>query len=114
LTPLILNQMELLHKVQTELEKKGYDFSSEFWTDKMLGVLHDAVYATEKVLSGQERAESELRQLFKNNSDCYAATVRFGNDDSSTEVELTRAITEDRFIEIIKMITPLPELPTNE
>lgn len=49
--------MELLNKVKSKLEKKGYDFSSEFWTDEMLSVLYDAVYTTEKVLSGQEQAK---------------------------------------------------------
>lgn len=50
--------MELLNKVKSELEKKGYDFSSEFWTDEELTVLYDVVYATEKVLSGQECTET--------------------------------------------------------
>ena len=27
--------MDLLNKVKSELEKKGYDFSSEFWADRL-------------------------------------------------------------------------------
>jgi hypothetical protein len=41
--------MDLLNKVKKDLEQnKGYDFSSDFWTDELLGVLYDAVYATER------------------------------------------------------------------
>lgn len=53
-----------------------------------------------------QQREAELRQLFRNNSDCYAATGQFENDGSFTEGEVIQAITEDRFIEIIKLITP--------
>jgi len=42
--------MELLNKVKKDLESKGYDFESEFWTDELLTVLYDAVYSTEKIL----------------------------------------------------------------
>jgi len=43
--------MELLNKVKTELEKeKGYDFSDSMWTGEILSILHDVVFATEKVL----------------------------------------------------------------
>ena len=44
----------------------------------------------------------ELRQMFKNLSDCYADTGRFENDGSYSEGEVIQAITEDRFIEILK------------
>lgn len=41
--------MELLNKVKTDLQKnKGYDFSSDFWTDELFCILYDAVYSTEK------------------------------------------------------------------
>lgn len=66
--------MELLHKVQAELEKKGYDFSSEFWTDEMLTVLYDAVYTTEKVIRGQEHAEKpELKKSPTTYRECLEA-----------------------------------------
>ena len=43
--------MTFLNKVKTDLEKnKQYDFSSEFWTDELLGVLYDAVYSAKKIL----------------------------------------------------------------
>jgi hypothetical protein len=45
--------------------------------------------------------ELELRQLFKNLSDCYANTGRFENDGSYTEGEVVQAMTEDRFIEAL-------------
>ncbi len=46
--------------------------------------------------------ELQLRQLFKNLSDCYADTGRFENDGSYTEGEVIQAMTEDRFIEAMK------------
>jgi hypothetical protein len=46
--------------------------------------------------------ELELRQMFKNLSDCYADTGRFENDGSYTEGEVIQAMTEDRFIEALK------------
>ena len=48
--------------------------------------------------------EKDLRQLFQNMSNCYADTGRFENDGSYTEGEVIQAITEDRFIEILKEI----------
>lgn len=54
--------------------------------------------------------EFELRQLFKNLSDCYADTGRFENDGSYTEGEVIQAMTEGRFIEALKeaKILPMP------
>ena len=46
--------------------------------------------------------ELELRQMFKNLSDCYADTGRFENDGSYQEGEVIQAMTEDRFIETLK------------
>lgn len=48
--------------------------------------------------------EQQLRQLFKNRSDCYADTSRFENDGSYTEGEVIQAMTEDTFIELLKEI----------
>ena len=52
--------------------------------------------------------ELELRQMFKNLSDCYADTGRFENDGSYTEGEVIQAMTEDRFIEVLKEAKLLP------
>lgn len=49
-----------------------------------------------------EIAEEELRNLFRNNSDCYADTWRTENDGSWHEGETIQAMTEDKFIEIIR------------
>lgn len=54
--------------------------------------------------------EQELRDLFKNQSDCYADTGRFENDGSYTDGEVIQAITEDKFIEILSLINSLPVL----
>lgn len=44
--------MELLNKVRDYLKKeKRYDFADEKWTGEMLGIVYDAVYATEAVMS---------------------------------------------------------------
>ena len=52
--------------------------------------------------------ELELRQMFKNLSNCYADTGRFENDGSYTEGEVIQAMTEDRFIEALKEAKLLP------
>jgi hypothetical protein len=52
--------------------------------------------------------ELELRQMFKNRSDCYADTGWFENDGSYTEGEVIQAMTEDRFIEALKEAKLLP------
>lgn len=49
-----------------------------------------------------EIAEEELRILFRNNSDCYADTWKTENDGSWHEGKTIQALTEDKFIEIIK------------
>ena len=56
--------------------------------------------------------ELELRQMFKNLSDCYADTGRFENDGSYTEGEVIQAMTEDRFIEALKeaKLLPIPDV----
>jgi len=48
--------------------------------------------------------ETELRQMFKNISDCYADTGRFEKDGSYTEGDAIQAITEDRFISFIHQL----------
>jgi hypothetical protein len=45
--------------------------------------------------------EPELRQLFKNRSDCYADTW-YENDGNFVEGDVIQAITEDEFIELLK------------
>ena len=49
-----------------------------------------------------EIAEEKLRELFRNNSDCYADTWQFQNDGSVKEGAVTQAMTEDKFIEIVR------------
>lgn len=45
--------------------------------------------------------KEELRQLFKNNSDCYADTGRFENDGNYSEGEVIQAMTEERFLKVV-------------
>jgi hypothetical protein len=51
--------------------------------------------------------ELELRQMFKNLSDCYADTRSFGDDGSYIEGEVIQAMTEDRFIEVLNEVKEL-------
>ena len=44
----------------------------------------------------------ELRQLFKNNSDCYADTGRFEDDGSFTLGKVVQAMTEDVFVGLME------------
>jgi len=50
--------------------------------------------------------EAELRQLFKNQSDCYADTHKFKDTDVGVTVveegDVIQAMTEDRFVEVMK------------
>lgn len=48
-------------------------------------------------------SEKELRKIFKNNFDCYVLDE--GNEFYTYE---TMAMTEDKFIEVIKKITEKP------
>ena len=64
--------------------------------------------------------ELELRQMFKNLSDCYADTwSQDGLGAPMVEGEVIQAMTEDRFIEALKQakLLPIPavmvELPEN-
>lgn len=52
-----------------------------------------------------ETNEQKLRQLFKNSSDCYADTHWYSDDTvpaTKVEGEVIQAITEDKFVELIK------------
>jgi hypothetical protein len=55
--------------------------------------------------------ETELRQLFKNSSDCYADTwMDIGTD--MLQGEVIQAMTENRFIEVLRQAkTTLPSKP---
>jgi len=51
--------------------------------------------------------EAELRQLFKNNSDCYADTHWYSDDTippTKVEGDVIQAMTEDTFIKIAHRI----------
>ncbi len=47
--------------------------------------------------------EEELRQMFKNNSDCYADTWK-EERGMMIEGEVIQAMTEDKFIEVVNYI----------
>ena len=50
--------MQLLNKVRDYLKKeKRYDFADEKWTGEMLGIVYDAVYATEAVMSEDKSSQ---------------------------------------------------------
>lgn len=57
-----------------------------------------------KQLAKQHLKENQLRQLFRRSSDCYADTGKFETNGSYTEGKIVLAITEDKFIEIIKQL----------
>ena len=50
--------MELLNKVKTALEAKGYDF--EGMSDENLTLLYDAVYATESIMKDYNHVVKRL------------------------------------------------------
>lgn len=57
------------------------------------------------------KSELELRQLFKNNSDCYADTWDSSNTNDSgcpNEGEVIQAMTEDSFIKLLKELNLIP------
>jgi hypothetical protein len=46
-------------------------------------------------------SELELRQIFKNQSDCYADTRKWDTDGIETEGPVIQAMTEDMFIKVL-------------
>ena len=48
--------------------------------------------------------EKKIRQIFRNQSDCYADTGMFDNDGGYNEGDVIQAMTEDRFVEVVKEI----------
>ena len=48
--------------------------------------------------------EEQLRQLFKDRSDCYADTWEIMDCETHIEGEVIQAMTEDRFVEIMNEI----------
>jgi len=56
--------------------------------------------------------EQELRQLFKNRSDCYADTWQ-EEFDHMVEGDVIPAMTEDRFIEVLRETNLLPTSDKN-
>ena len=66
-------------------------------------------FATQ-LLSQPTQGEGELRQLFRNNSDCYADTWEFDKKTGKhIEGEVTQAMTEDRFIKVLNSQHPKAE-----
>lgn len=70
-------------------------------------------FKTPKISTSSKMNEKQLRQLFKNSSDCYADTGRFETDGSYTEGEVIQAMTEDKFIEILGELKLVDESTTN-
>ena len=50
----------------------------------------------------QEITAEEIRQLFRNKSDCYADTWQFDKDGNPLEGKVTQAMTEVRFVEVVQ------------
>jgi hypothetical protein len=57
--------------------------------------------------------EERLRQVFKNNSDCYADTW-YSDGGSMEEGDVIQAMTEDKFIEVMKSMDFLGKTSTEE
>lgn len=58
----------------------------------------------------KEKEEDKLRQMFKNQSDCYADTGQIDSDGKYIEGVVIQAMTEDRFIETLKKTNILPDI----
>lgn len=91
---------EQRHNCQIERNKRSHHDEEQGW------FVHceDVMNAKEPELpSGL--GEAELRQLFKNRSDCYADTWHY-EKGYPEEGEVIQAMTEDRFIETLREIKP--------
>lgn len=45
--------LELIQKVKTILESKGWDFSSDYFSDEETAALYEVIAATEQVIKNQ-------------------------------------------------------------
>jgi len=57
-----MKNLDLLDKVKTELEKKGYNFEDEKWDGSLHSILYDAVISTEKVLKNYFKSDRKLKE----------------------------------------------------
>lgn len=57
-----MKNLDLLDKVKTELEKKGYNFEDEKWDGSLHSILYDAVFSTEKVLKNYFKSDRKLKE----------------------------------------------------
>lgn len=119
-----LSTKRIVKMAEGECDKlRKYVFVSKRWDDKRsfpidvsdiveiktLTFMHEQValgfFKPPVDKEGEVIWESELRQLFKNRSDCYADTGTFENDGSYREGDVIQAMTEDRFIEVLNALT---------
>lgn len=100
--------MEHTNKIAIQILKKQYsDYPENAWhyDDQYKMIVEEIELSS---LGGEEKTLEEFehedfwRQLFKNSSNCYADTRTSMYADGDTEGEVIQAITEDRFIDILK------------
>ena len=64
-------------------------------------IINELYAKLKKLTTHNNLTEEYIRQQFKNHSDCYADTW-ISDCDNMVEGEVIQAMTEDRFIELIK------------
>jgi len=100
----ILTTVDYLEKLKSQGGDDTLDKLILFW--KMQANQHEAPVKP-------EIAEEKLRELFRNKADCYAYiyTPSKGNKLLESESESIDAITEDKFIEIVKpYVSQIPSM----
>ena len=90
------HRIEEMLKEATEQHKLAFDRSDEIVCHMAVGKM---LVITELLNSG-EVGEHELRQIFKNHSDCYTTFEQKNTNEIGTE----QALTEDGFIRVMKMM----------
>lgn len=104
--------MELLDKVKTELEKKGYNFEDEKWDGSLLSILYDAVYSTEKVLKNYFKSDRKLKENKLVRIEKLLNTIAFKIailGDMKLEVDIKKQYLIDEDIDNIARLTIINE-----
>lgn len=59
-----IKNMSLIEKVKVALEQnEDYDFSSDFWTDDILVILHDTILETEQTIKGEIESKYKFNSI---------------------------------------------------
>lgn len=107
-----MKNLDLLDKVKTELEKKGYNFEDEKWDGSLHSILYDAVISTEKVLKNYFKSDRKLKENKLVRIEKLLNAIAFKISilgDMKLEVDIKKQYLIDEDIDNIARITVIKE-----